>query len=71
VPVLPTQPVRKCCTVYNLRFDSFHGMEEVFGSIPIRSTNKSNNLQQFDGNLQSEIPPWFQFSSWEFRRTIV
>ena len=22
----------------------FHGMEEVIGSIPIRSTNKSNNL---------------------------
>jgi hypothetical protein len=41
VPVLPTMPIRKCCAVYNLRFDAFHGMEEVIGSIPIRSTNKS------------------------------
>src|SRR4030088_1100175 len=32
-PVLPTQPSRKCCAVYNLRFNSFHGMEEVIGSI--------------------------------------
>jgi hypothetical protein len=39
VPVLPTHPTPKCCTVYNLRFYSFHGMEEVIGSIPIRSTN--------------------------------
>jgi hypothetical protein len=39
VPVLPTLPTRKCCAVYNLRFASFHGMEEVIGSIPIRSTN--------------------------------
>jgi hypothetical protein len=23
----------------------FHGMEEVIGSIPIRSTNQSNNLE--------------------------
>jgi hypothetical protein len=38
-PVLPTVPVRKYCAVYNLRFDLFHGMEEVIGSIPIRSTN--------------------------------
>ncbi len=44
VPVLPTLPTRKCCAVYNLRFDSFHGMEEVIGSIPIRSTNYFNNL---------------------------
>jgi hypothetical protein len=31
-------PVHKYCAVYNLRFESFHGMEEVIGSIPIRST---------------------------------
>jgi hypothetical protein len=36
---LPTQPTPKCCAVYNLRFHSFHGMEEVTGSIPVRSTN--------------------------------
>src|SRR5260370_22236452 len=38
MPVLPIQPTRKCCAVYNLPEDSFHGMEEVIGSIPIRST---------------------------------
>jgi hypothetical protein len=41
VPVLPTQPIRKRFAVYDLRFYSFHGMEEVIGSIPIRSTNHS------------------------------
>ena len=40
-PVLPTLPIHKPFTVYILRRDSFHGMEEVIGSIPIRSTNKS------------------------------
>jgi hypothetical protein len=48
MPVLPTQPTRKYCAVYNLPEDSFHGMEEVIGSIPIRSTNnpfKMNHLQ--------------------------
>jgi hypothetical protein len=39
MPFLPVVPVRKYCAVYNLRFDPFHGMEEVIGSIPIRSTN--------------------------------
>jgi hypothetical protein len=38
VPVLPTLPTRKYCAVYNLRFELFHGMEEVVGSIPTRST---------------------------------
>jgi hypothetical protein len=38
LPVLPTVPTRKCCAVYNLGKESFHGMEEVIGSIPIRST---------------------------------
>jgi hypothetical protein len=42
VPILPTQPTRKCCAVYNLRY----GMEEVIGSIPIRST-KINNLDSY------------------------
>ena len=37
-PVLPTQPVYKSFAVYILARDSFHGMEEVIGSIPIRST---------------------------------
>ncbi len=41
VPVLPAVPAHKCCAVYNLAFEAFHGMEEVTGSIPVRSTNKS------------------------------
>jgi len=36
---LPVMPVRKYCAVYDLRFVLHHGMEEVIGSIPIRSTN--------------------------------
>jgi hypothetical protein len=40
VPVLPTVPTHKSCAVYNLAFEAFHGMEEVIGSIPIRSTSK-------------------------------
>jgi hypothetical protein len=40
-PFLPVVPVHKCCAVYILRFELFHGMEEVIGSIPIRSTIKS------------------------------
>ena len=43
VPVLPTVPAHKSCAVYNLAFEAFHGMEEVVGSIPTRSTNQSNN----------------------------
>jgi hypothetical protein len=38
-PFLPVVPVRKYCSVYILRFRLLHGMEEVIGSIPIRSTN--------------------------------
>ena len=30
----------------------FHGMEEVIGSIPIRSTNKSNDLDEITENAQ-------------------
>jgi hypothetical protein len=41
VPVFPTQPVYNHLSVNNLVFFQFHGMEEVIGSIPIRSTNKS------------------------------
>ena len=45
VSVLPVVPVRKYCAVYYLALDSYHGMEEVIGSIPIRSTNYVNNLE--------------------------
>jgi hypothetical protein len=39
VPVLPTRPTHKSYAVNNPRLDSLHGMEEVTGSIPVRSTN--------------------------------
>jgi hypothetical protein len=39
-PVLPALPVYKSFAVYILAWDSFHGMEEVIGSIPIRSTKQ-------------------------------
>ena len=35
---LDTVPTHKSCSVYNLAFEAFHGMEEVVGSIPTRST---------------------------------
>ena len=41
---MPVVPVRKHCTVYNLRFTLLHGMEEVIGSIPIRSTKSSQTI---------------------------
>jgi len=44
MPVLPVMPTHKYCAVYNLRFDLFHGMEEVVGSIPTRSTIESKYL---------------------------
>jgi hypothetical protein len=28
VPVVPTQLTPKCCAIYSLRFELFHGMEE-------------------------------------------
>ena len=43
-PFLPVVPVHKYCAVYISRLESFHGMEEVIGSIPIRSTNCFNHL---------------------------
>ena len=46
VSVLPVVPVRKYCAVNYLAHDSYHGMEEVIGSIPIRSTNYLNNLAE-------------------------
>jgi hypothetical protein len=45
VSVLPVVPVRKYCAVYYLAHDSYYGMEEVIGSIPIRSTKHFNNLE--------------------------
>jgi hypothetical protein len=34
VPVFPTHPVRKCCAVYNLRFELFHGLEASISCKP-------------------------------------
>jgi hypothetical protein len=59
VSVLPVVPVRKYCAVYYLAHDSYHGMEEVIGSIPIRSTN----LTPFLG------ANWRQFCVFPNRRT--
>jgi hypothetical protein len=50
MPFLPTQPTRKPCAVYNLPEESFRGMEEVIGPIPIRPTKKTPPLQT--NNLQ-------------------
>ncbi len=38
VPVLPVPPTSNQLAVNKLTFLHFHGMEEVIGSIPIRST---------------------------------
>jgi hypothetical protein len=37
---LPTRPTIKAFAVSKLRFSPFHGMEEVVGSIPTRSTKQ-------------------------------
>jgi hypothetical protein len=43
---LPTHPTIKAFAVSKLLFLSFHGMEEVAGSIPARSTNLLNQLNR-------------------------
>jgi hypothetical protein len=40
-PFLPVMQVRKHCSVYALRFELFHGIEEVIGSTPLGFTNCS------------------------------
>ena len=71
-PFLPVMPVRKYCAVYNLRFELFHGMEEVVGLIPTRSTNSFKPVAPppFRGFVASssqipkprpELPPANQF----------
>lgn len=55
VSVLPVVPVRKYCAVYYLAHDSYHGMEEVIGSIPIRSTKYFNGLA--DLRIPRILPP--------------
>src|SRR5579863_5476166 len=43
-PILPVSTVYNCLSVNNLAFWRHHGMEEVVGSIPTRSTKSLNNL---------------------------
>jgi hypothetical protein len=46
-------PVVKYCAVYNLRFELFHGMEEVVGSIPTRSTKISSlESETYEGDFR-------------------
>jgi hypothetical protein len=60
-PVLPVLPTAKYYFINNLVFDPQHGMEEVIGSIPIRSTNFSPflgaNRRQFCAPLNRGAPP--------------
>jgi hypothetical protein len=44
-PFLPVVSVFNYCTVNNLRLCEFHGMEEVVGSNPTRSTKFLNHLE--------------------------
>ena len=74
VPVLPTQPTRKCCSVYNLRVAILHGMEEVIGSIPIRSTNIPFKISYLDTYTPWVLPRfgvnWRQISRLTFSDSI-
>ena len=58
-PVLPVLPSSNYIAVNNLAFLDFHGMEEVIGSIPIRSTNKPNNLADSQKKRDTLSIRWF------------
>jgi hypothetical protein len=47
LPIMPVLPTHKYLYVNNLAFDPYHGMEEVIGSIPIRSTNNPIKMNLF------------------------
>jgi hypothetical protein len=53
-------PVYNCFAVNNLDFCYFHSMEEVIGSIPIRSTNQFNNLEKQNAAFTGVVcgTPW-------------
>jgi len=53
-PFLPVAPVYNCHAVNNLPFWELHGMEEVIGSIPIRST-KTFRIQS--AARREQVPP--------------
>jgi hypothetical protein len=57
MPVYPLRPAYKHLSLNSLRFLQFHGMEEVVGSIPIRSTNPQNIAEIFTPlSLWQRIP---------------
>ncbi|MDQ2835282.1 MAG: hypothetical protein M3Y50_16365, partial [Acidobacteriota bacterium] len=55
MPVLPVSPTHNHCIVNNLVFDPYHGMEEVIGSIPIRSTNYFNTIADSPSKVWQQI----------------
>jgi hypothetical protein len=56
MPVLPVLPTHNHCIVNNLAFDPYHGMEEVIGSIPIRSTKQPLTNQIATGSSTPSFP---------------
>ena len=56
-PVFPAHPTFKYIAVNNLQFRQFHGMEEVVGSIPTRSTNPFNNIRILQNFLKVHKGP--------------
>jgi hypothetical protein len=59
MPVLPVLPTHNHCVVNKLLFDPYHGMEEVIGSIPIRSTKYPNNLADSQKKRDTLSIRWF------------
>jgi hypothetical protein len=57
-PVNDNSFTRQCGPVAQLGA-RFHGMEEVIGSIPIRSTNKPNNLADSQKKRDTLSIRWF------------
>src|SRR5271157_5273950 len=58
-------PVHKYCSVCYLRFNRFHGMEEVVGSIPIRSAKSRG---QFILIPLSSAEPFLRLRTFGLRR---
>jgi hypothetical protein len=52
IPVFPVLPTHKYLSVNNLAFDPYHGMEEVIGSIPRKSTK---SFQQHSGHPKNSL----------------
>ena len=69
-PFLPVVPVYNNCAVNNLRFWALHGMEEVVGSIPTRSTNNSFKINQLPSLPFSVVADLVAFGS-KFPATLI